>query len=96
MRTYVIGHLNPNNVPIESSFSPDSRYVFSGSADGRLHVWNADTGYKICVLYGGHPAPVQCVKFNPKYVLLCSACTDMTFWLPTINDLEEVPIIVDQ
>lgn len=85
----LIGYLNNDRKKIESSFSPDSRFIFSGSTDGLVHVWNAVTGYKICVLNGGHLNPVQCVQFNPKYVMLSSACTDMAIWLPMINCLEE-------
>lgn len=80
------GHLNNKGIPIESSFSPDSQFIFSGSTDGRVHVWNADTGYKVCVLNGDHPGPIQCVQFNPKYMMLASACTNMAFWLPTADD----------
>lgn len=80
------GHLNNKGIPIEASFSPDSQFVFSGSTDGRVHVWNADTGYKVCVLQADHPGPVQCVQFNPKYMMLASACTNMAFWLPSIDD----------
>lgn len=80
------GHLNNKGIPIEASFSPDSQFIFSGSTDGRVHVWNADTGYKVCVLNADHPGPVQCVQFNPKYMMLASACTNMAFWLPAIED----------
>lgn len=80
------GYLNNKGIAIEASFSPDSQFVFSGSTDGRVHVWNAETGYKVCVLNGDHPAPVQCIQFNPKYMMLASACTNMAFWLPTIDE----------
>ncbi|KAL0273683.1 UNVERIFIED_CONTAM: hypothetical protein PYX00_006306 [Menopon gallinae] len=80
------GHLNNKGIPIEASFSPDSQFVFSGSTDGRVHVWNAETGYKVSVLNANHPGPVQCVQFNPKYMMLASACTNMAFWLPTVGD----------
>ena len=43
------GHMNNRGVPIEGCFSPDSKYVISGSSDGRVHAWNADTGYKVRV-----------------------------------------------
>lgn len=82
----ILGHSNNKKLPIEASYSPDSQFIFAGSVDGRVHVWNADTGYKICALNGDHPAPVQCVQFNPKYMMLASACTNMAFWLPNPED----------
>ncbi|XP_037041996.1 WD repeat-containing protein 82-like [Bradysia coprophila] len=84
------GYANNDGIPIESSFSPDSQYVFAGSSDGRVHVWNAASGYKVCVLNSGHPSPVQCVQFNPKYVMFSSACSDVAFWLPTVVNIDEI------
>jgi COMPASS component SWD2 len=80
------GHLNNKGIPLEASYSPDSQFVFSGSTDGRIHVWNAETGYKVCVLNADHTSPVQCVQFNPKYMMLASACTNMAFWLPAVDE----------
>ena len=80
------GHLNNKGVPVEGCFSPDSKFVFSGSTDGRIHVWDADSGYKVCVLNGGHVGPVQAVQFNPSYMMLASACTHLNMWLPNLND----------
>ncbi|XP_071549981.1 WD repeat-containing protein 82-like [Panulirus ornatus] len=81
------GHLNNKGIPLEASFSPDSQFIFSGSTDGRVHVWNAETGYKVCVLNADHTGPVQCVQFNPKYMMLASGCTNMAFWLPALDDI---------
>lgn len=83
---FFVGHSNSKGIAIESSYSPDSQFIFSGSTDGRVHVWNADSGFKVCVLNGDHPGPIQCVQFNPKYMMLASACTNMAFWLPTSDD----------
>ena len=41
------GHLNNKGLPIDGCFSPDSKYVFAGSTDGRVHVWDTDTGFKV-------------------------------------------------
>ncbi|KAG0426269.1 hypothetical protein HPB47_026607 [Ixodes persulcatus] len=38
------GHTNNKWVPLEASFSPDSQFVFSGSTDGRVHVWSTAEG----------------------------------------------------
>lgn len=83
---FFLGYMNNKGIAIEASFSPDSQFIFSGSTEGRIHVWNADTGSKVCVLNGDHPNPVQCVQFNPKYMMLVSACTNLGFWLPSIEE----------
>jgi len=80
------GHLNSKSLPLEASFSPDSQFVISGSTDGRIHIWNAENGTKVCVLHGDHTGPVQCVQFNPKYMLMASACKNMAFWLPSVEE----------
>jgi len=41
------GHINNQKLHLEATFSPDSQYVFSGSGDGMIHVWNAESGYKV-------------------------------------------------
>ena len=38
------GHLNNKGIAVEGCFSPDSKFVFSGSTDGRIHIWDADSG----------------------------------------------------
>jgi COMPASS component SWD2 len=80
------GHLNNKGLALEASFSPDSQFVFSGATDGRIHVWHAEAGYRVCVLNADHTGPVQCVQFNPKYMMLASACTNMAFWLPRLDE----------
>ena len=50
---------------------------FKGSTDGKVHTWNTETGCKVAVLNCDHTGPVQCVQFNPKYMMLASACTNM-------------------
>lgn len=85
------GHINNKGIPLEASFSPDSQFVFSGSTDGRVHVWSTTAeggggGTRTAVLSCDHTGPVHCVQFNPKYMMLVSACTNMAFWLPSIED----------
>lgn len=83
------GHTNNKGVPLEASFSPDSQFVFSGSTDGRVHVWSTAEGVgglRTAVLNCDHTGPVHCVQFNPKYMMLVSACTNMAFWLPSVDD----------
>lgn len=82
----LMGHVNNKGLPLEASFSPDSQFIFSGSTDGRIHCWNAINGNKVAILQAEHQGPVQCVQFNPKYMMLASACTTMAFWIPATAD----------
>jgi len=85
LQTFV-GHTNLKGIPLEASFSPDSQFVFSGSTDGKIHCWNTDTGSKVVVLNGDHTGPVQHIQFNPKYMMVASACSNMAFWLPQVDE----------
>lgn len=51
--------------------------LMTGSTDGLVHIWNTDSGARVSVLNCDHPGPVQCVSFNPKFMMLCTACTNM-------------------
>ncbi|CAH1784535.1 unnamed protein product, partial [Owenia fusiformis] len=81
-----MGYMNNRGLPIEASFSPDSQFVFSGSSDGKIHSWNTDTGAKVAVLNSEHQGPVTRIAFNPHFMMMATACSQMGFWLP--NDVE--------
>lgn len=76
------GYPNNANLRIQGDFSPDSKYVLCGSTDGQIHVWKSSTGTKVCRLVGDHQTSTQCVKYNPKFCMFVSACTNMEFWIP--------------
>jgi len=80
-----VNNINNKSIPLEASYSPDSQFVFSGSTDGRVHVWSTESGAKVCSFTADHTGPVQCVQFNPKFMMLASGCTNMAFWLPDDN-----------
>lgn len=83
------GHLNNSGLTLEASFTPDCKYILSGSQDGTIHVWSADTGERVTILDGGHPSPTHCVQFNPKFTMLASACSSMAFWLPSVEEWQQ-------
>ncbi|KAG0428813.1 hypothetical protein HPB47_024220 [Ixodes persulcatus] len=78
------GHTSNKAVPLDASFSPDSQFGFSGSTDGRVHVWSTaegvggggggPPGLRTAVLNCDHTGPVHCVQFNPKDMMLVAAC----------------------
>lgn len=71
---------NDSGLRIEASFTPDSKYILSGSENGQIHIWDLE-GTEIVKL-DGHPKAVMNVKFNPKFALMASACTNVILWLP--------------
>ncbi|NXW66247.1 WDR82 protein, partial [Eurystomus gularis] len=80
------GYNNSKAVTLEASFTPDSQFIMIGSEDGKIHVWNGESGMKVAVLDGKHTGPITCLQFNPKFMTFASACSNMAFWLPTIDD----------
>lgn len=67
---------------MEASFSPCSRFLFAGAADGDIHMWNTATGEEEAVLQG-HMEAVGPVQMNPKFMMLASACaSSLSFWAP--------------
>lgn len=34
---------------LEASFTPDSKYILSGSEEGEVHVWSAESGDKVFI-----------------------------------------------
>jgi len=75
------GQLSERNTPMEVGFTPDSNFVYSGSEDGCIYVWNAKADSAPTVLQG-HGAPVTCVKWNPKKMMMASACSSLALWIP--------------
>uniref|UniRef100_A0A914WDT3 WD repeat-containing protein 82 n=2 Tax=Plectus sambesii TaxID=2011161 RepID=A0A914WDT3_9BILA len=76
------GHTNNKGIALEASFSPDSNYVFSGSTDGQIYGWSSESGRLVATLPSEHNPVIQCVQFNPKYMMLATACNHMAFWIP--------------
>jgi len=89
----------------EVSWTPDSKYVLGGSLDGRVFIWDlqnlphrSESDRKLppirvapLVALEGHPGPSRCVKFNPRFAMMCTAGNELAFWLPdTSGDAEEI------
>jgi COMPASS component SWD2 len=75
----------------EVCWTPDSKFVLSGSEDGKIYIWDigsrgdlqpprpgrdADTISPIKVLEG-HVGPTRCLRFNPRFAMLATASNDL-------------------
>ena len=70
---------------IECSFTPDSKYIISGSENGVIHVWGIDG--KEVVQLKSHVEKVFFVKFSPTNCLLASGGRNVIWWIPDMNML---------
>ncbi|KAG2058496.1 WD40 repeat-like protein [Suillus hirtellus] len=90
----------------EVSWTPDSKYVVSGSLNGKIIIWDVQnlpvrsgvvdlkahpTRLQPLTTLDGHPGPSRCVRFNPRLAMIVSAGAELAFWLPDQSaDNEEI------
>ncbi|OCB84770.1 WD40 repeat-like protein [Sanghuangporus baumii] len=84
----------------EVTWTPDSKFVISGSLDGKVCIWDVqnlpirvnepiDLNRNPMVLQplatlDGHPGPSRCVRFNPRIAMMATAGSELAFWLPDL------------
>jgi len=82
-----IARMTHDNTVWSVAFSPDSKYVVSGSSDKTARVWEAATGKEIARIT--HDDFVQSVAFSPdgKYVVSGSNDKTARIWIWQPDDL---------
>jgi COMPASS component SWD2 len=60
--------------------SADAKYVFTGTEDNELQIYEKSTG-SLKTTLTGHVAPVGCVACNPKYDIFASGCVNTALWI---------------
>ena len=70
----LVGH---SGAVYSTNFSPDNRFLLSGSEDRTVRLWSLDT-HTALVSYKGHNHPVWDVKFSPLGHYFATASHDQT------------------
>lgn len=59
-------------------FSPDGKYIVSGSLDKTIRIWNVETGQAIGGPLQGHTGSIETVSFSPNGNYIVSGAEDNT------------------
>jgi len=72
---------------LEACWTPDGRYVLSGGADSRVHVWNVRNGSKVTTWQARHAGIPSSVRWAPGMMMAASACTEggCALWIPQLD-----------
>jgi COMPASS component SWD2 len=62
------------------SFTPDSKYVMSGTSDGSVVTFDAQSGEEVA-RWTGHAGPVTNVRWTPQTMMAASTCFNTMFWI---------------
>ncbi len=73
-RAVFCGHESPVKCV---TYSPDGRRIVSGSGDGTIHVWDAESGAELSILHG-HEGAVTSVTYSPDGQRIASADCQVT------------------
>lgn len=78
-------------LPIEASFTPHSDYVLTGSSDGQVHVFSNISGQNhnsrsVADIQSNQSEAIINVEFNPKYLMMASASSSTSIWVPEQSD----------
>lgn len=80
-------------------FSPDDKYIVSGSTDGTVRSWNPLTGAPVSTFSGkdsespSHAGPVNCVRVFPDNKYAASASDDVSVKLWDIRTGKEAGVL---
>ncbi|KIJ30639.1 hypothetical protein M422DRAFT_267789 [Sphaerobolus stellatus SS14] len=67
------------------AFSPDGKYIVSGSSDHTIRLWSVETGKAVGEPYQGHTDSVQSVAFSPDGKYIVSGSSDHTIQLWSVE-----------
>ncbi|EGD83563.1 hypothetical protein PTSG_04168 [Salpingoeca rosetta] len=69
-------------VDLSADFTPCGRFFATAGKGGVIDIWNIAEKKKEAHLTRHHD-DVSCVRFNPKYMMMASTCSNLCLWLPS-------------
>ena len=81
--------VNSRHIVNSVAYSPDGRYLASGSADKTIKIWDTKTGTELSTLTG-HSEAVNSVAYSPDGRYLASASSDETIKIWDVKNNKEL------
>ena len=71
------------------AYSPDGKFIASGSYDKTVRIWNLEDGKEILKLEG-HQKDITSVAYSPDGKFIASGCADKTVRIWNLADGKEI------
>eukprot|EP00158_Paraphelidium_tribonemae_P002502 Partr_v1_DN25424_c0_g1_i1_m53510 putative WD repeatcontaining protein len=84
LKFIINGIPNTDNAPLAASFSPDGRYILSGTGAGTVGAWRASDGTPVAELQGPRSV-VTHAEFNPRRLMMITAGVEVGMWIPSFD-----------
>lgn len=84
-----IDRKNTLNIPIDASFTQDSKYILTGSSDGCLNIYSVNRervqdDRRIAEIFSNEREAITEAVLNPKYTMIATASSYVGFWIPVV------------
>ncbi|CAA7399647.1 unnamed protein product [Spirodela intermedia] len=80
--TYNVKPVSGNGT-LEASFSPDGKFIVSGSGDGSVSAWSIAKG-KVAYWSSSDVEP-PLIKWAPESLMFVTGSTELSFWVPDLS-----------
>ncbi|MCA8997442.1 MAG: WD40 repeat domain-containing protein, partial [Planctomycetaceae bacterium] len=79
-------NFSPHGTVAAADFSPDGKWIVTGSWDNSAKIWDAESGTAVRKIEGGHDGYINSVRFSPNGEQILTASDDGTAKLWHVAD----------